>query len=286
MNDTDISAVTDFNSKEEIIYRYTNIFSRGASKDICSCISVILGVLATQSYAQGIWAAKTDSVARKACMLSAVLTIPIGVACALVGMYMRANYVTSEESQRLAEMGLTLPEGIGVMRNSAQAFPVFITDHLPEFLGGVVLGVLLITVIIGGSGLTLGAATIIVRDVFMRLSSRFKDVKSNIMLSRCTIVLILSLAMITASSFSGTFINDLGFLSMGLRTTAAFVPLTLALFLPGRFNYKWIFISIIAGTVALVVSNIINPPFDPLFAGLGVSLLCCLIGYKWKKDVN
>ncbi len=286
LNDTDISAVTDFNSKEEIIYRYTNIFSRGASKDICSCISVILGVLATQSYAQGIWAAKTDSVARKACMLSAVLTIPIGVACALVGMYMRANYVTSEESQRLAEMGLTLPEGIGVMRNSAQAFPVFITDHLPEFLGGVVLGVLLITVIIGGSGLTLGAATIIVRDVFMRLSSRFKDVKSNIMLSRCTIVLILSLAMITASSFSGTFINDLGFLSMGLRTTAAFVPLTLALFLPGRFNYKWIFISIIAGTVALVVSNIINPPFDPLFAGLGVSLLCCLIGYKWKKDVN
>ena len=286
LNDTDISAVTDFNSKEEIIYRYTNIFSRGASKDICSCISVILGVLATQSYAQGIWAAKTDSVARKACMLSAVLTIPIGVACALVGMYMRANYVTFEESQRLAEMGLTLPEGIGVMRNSAQAFPVFITDHLPEFLGGVVLGVLLITVIIGGSGLTLGAATIIVRDVFMRLSSRFKDVKSNIMLSRCTIVLILSLAMITASSFSGTFINDLGFLSMGLRTTAAFVPLTLALFLPGRFNYKWIFISIIAGTVALVVSNIINPPFDPLFAGLGVSLLCCLIGYKWKKDVN
>ena len=106
------------------------------------------------------------------------------------------------------------------------------------------------------------------------------------MLSRCTIVLILSLAMITASSFSGAFINDLGFLSMGLRTTAAFVPLTLALFLPERFNYKWIFISIIAGTVALVVSNIINPPFDPLFAGLGVSLLCCLIGYKWKKDVN
>lgn len=282
LNNTDMSTVTELHSRADVNGRYNYIFSRGVSKDVGSCISVILGVLATQSYAQGIWAARTDSVARKACMVSALLTIPIGVACALVGMYMRAHYVTADEAQMLTDMGMALPEGVGMIHNTAQAFPVFITDNMPEFVGGIVLGALLITVVIGGSGLTLGASTILVRDVIMRLSSRFKNTGSNIMVSRCTILMILALAMITASSFSGTFINDLGFLSMGLRTTAAFVPLTLALFMPGRFSSKWIFISIIIGTATLIVSNVSNLPLEPLYVGLGVSLLCCFFGYKRK----
>lgn len=37
---------------------------------------------------QGIWAAKSDSVARKGAMISALLTIPIGAACVLIGLYM------------------------------------------------------------------------------------------------------------------------------------------------------------------------------------------------------
>ncbi len=282
LSSTDMSSVTELYSHNDVTDRYNYIFSRGVSKDVGSCISVILGVLATQSYAQGIWAAKSDSVARKACMVSALLTIPIGLACALVGMYMRAHYVTVDEAQLLADIGMTLPDGVGMIQNTAQAFPVFITDNMPDFLGGIALGAFLITVVIGGSGLTLGASTILVRDVIMRLSSRFKNAGSNIMISRCTILMILTLAMITASSFSGTFINDLGFLSMGLRTTAAFVPLTLALFMPGRFKYKWVLISIIIGTATLIIANVTSLPLEPLYAGLGVSLMCCFFGIKRK----
>lgn len=260
--------------------QYNNLLARGAGKDIGSCLSVILGVLATQSYAQGIWAAKTDSVARKGAMISAVLTIPIGAACVLIGLYMRGHYVTMEEMSALAAVGATLPEKVGVMATTAQAFPLFITHHMPEFLGGIVLGTLLITVIIGGSGLTLGASTILVRDVFTKINPSLNESSRNLRVSRMTIVGILLLSVVFAATFSGSFINDLGFLSMGLRATAVFIPLTLALFFSKRFKYQWILVSIIAGTAALVITQILKLPVDGIFVGLGVGTICCLMGTR------
>ncbi len=260
--------------------RYNNLLSRGAAKDIGSCLSVILGVLATQSYAQGIWAAKSDSVARKGAMISAILTIPIGAACVLIGLYMRGHYVTAEEMEALVVAGQSLPENIGVMATTAQAFPLFITHCMPEFLGGIVLGTLLITIIIGGSGLTLGSSTILVRDVFMKIKPDLGESSKNLRISRMTIVGILMMSVFVAAAFSGSFINDLGFLSMGLRATAVFVPLTLALLFSKKFKYQWVLISIIAGTAALVLSKILNAPIDGIFVGLGVSVVCCMMGLK------
>ena len=257
--------------------QYNNLLSRGAGKDIGSCLSVILGVLATQSYAQGIWAAKTDSVARKGAMISAVLTIPIGAACVLIGLYMRGHYVTMEEVETLAVVGESLPENVGVMATTAQAFPLFITHHIPEFLGGIVLGTLLITIIIGGSGLTLGASTILVRDVFTKINPSLNESSRNLRVSRMTIVGMLLLSVVFAATFSGSFINDLGFLSMGLRATAVFIPLTLALFFSRRIKSQWILISIIAGTTALIIAQFIKLPVDGIFVGLGVGAICCLV---------
>ncbi len=267
--------VSTFVSKQ-----YNNLLSRGAGKDIGSCLSVILGVLATQSYAQGIWAAKTDSVARKGAMISAVLTIPIGAACVLIGLYMRGHYVTMEEVETLAVVGESLPEDVGVMATTAQAFPLFITHHIPEFLGGIVLGTLLITIIIGGSGLTLGASTILVRDVFTKINPSLNESSKNLRVSRMTIVGILLLSVVFAATFSGSFINDLGFLSMGLRATAVFIPLTLALFFSRRIKSQWILISIIAGTTALIIAQFIKLPVDGIFVGLGVGAICCLVGVR------
>ena len=260
--------------------RYNNLLARGAAKDIGSCLSVILGVLATQSYAQGIWAAKSDSVARKGALISAVLTIPIGAACVLIGLYMRGHYVTVEEMNVLVESGRNLPENIGVMTTTAQAFPLFITHCMPEFLGGIVLGTLLITIIIGGSGLTLGSSTILVRDVFMKIRPSLKESSKNLAVSRLTIIGILLMSVFVAATFSGSFINDLGFLSMGLRATAVFVPLTLALFFSKKFKYQWIITSIIAGTAALILTQILNLPVDGIFVGLSVSVVCCLMGVR------
>lgn len=277
---TDLQFIDGFTSSDDVSHAYQYPFTRGVSNDLGSCISVILGVLATQTYAQAIWAGRSDSVARKGALISALISIPIGFACVLVGMYMRAHYITEAELNSLVAIGKDIPEGVGVIATSAQAFPMFVTNHLPNFLGGIVLGTLLITVIIGGSGLTLGASTILVKDVFIALSSKFKDSKQNLMITRTTIVTILLLSVIVAASFSGSYINDLGFLSMGLRTTAVFVPLTLALFFPKRFKSKFVFASIFVGTAMLLIAKFLRLPIDGMFLALAASLLCCMFGFK------
>jgi SSS family solute:Na+ symporter len=269
---SDIQSVSGFDSIKDFNLKYQYPFARGISKDVGSCLSVILGVLSTQTYAQAIWSGRSDSIARKGAMISALISIPIGFACVLVGMYMRAHYVTVDEMNALAALGKDIPTGLGVMTSSAQAFPMFVTNHLPKFIGGLVLGTLLITIVIGGSGLTLGASTILVKDVVKP--------KNTLRVSRYIIVGIQLMAIIVAASFSGSYINDLGFLSMGLRTTATFVPLTLAMFFPGRFKSKWVFLSIIFGTACLIFAELVSLPVDSIYVGLLGSILCCMIGYK------
>lgn len=275
---TDIQLVDGLNTIGDVNAKYQNIFARGVSKDVGSCLSVILGVLSTQTYAQAIWSAKSDSIARKGAMISALISIPIGFACVMVGMYMRAHYVTVDELNSLNVIGKSLPDGMGIMTSSAQAFPMFVTNHMPKFIGGLVLGTLLITIIIGGSGLTLGASTILVKDVVKP--------KNTLKVSRYIIVGLQLIAIIVAASFSGSYINDLGFLSMGLRTTATFVPLTLALFYPGRFKPKWVFLSIIFGTACLIFAEFVSLPVDSIYFGLIGSLSCCLIGIKYEKRIR
>ena len=275
---TDIQLVDGLNTVVDVNAKYQNIFARGVSKDVGSCLSVILGVLSTQTYAQAIWSAKSDSIARKGAMISALISIPIGFACVMVGMYMRAHYVTVDELNALNVIGKSIPDGMGVMTSSAQAFPMFVTNHMPKFIGGLVLGTLLITIIIGGSGLTLGASTILVKDVVKP--------KNTLAVTRVIIVGIQLAALVVAASFSGSYINDLGFLSMGLRTTATFVPLTLALFYPGRFKPKWVFLSIIFGTACLIAGEFVSLPVDSIYFGLIGSLSCCLIGLKYEKRIR
>ena len=267
---TDIQSISGFETVKDVNMRYQYPFARGISKDVGSCLSVILGVLSTQTYAQAIWSGRSDSIARKGAMISALISIPIGFACVMVGMYMRAHYITVDELNALSAIGKDIPAGMGIMTSSAQAFPMFVTNHMPKFIGGLVLGTLLITIIIGGSGLTLGASTILVKDVVKP--------KNTLKVSRYIIVMLQLIAVVVAASFSGSYINDLGFLSMGLRTTATFVPLTLALFFPGRFKSKWVFFSIIFGTACLIFAELVSLPVDSIYVGLLGSITCCLIG--------
>lgn len=274
----DFYMISGLSSSEDVMHRYSNLFARGFGKDVGSCISVILGVLSTQSYAQGIYAAKSDRVAKKSALISALLTIPIGAACVFVGLYMRGHYITADEYNILAENNISIPEGIGVLTSSAQAFPVFITTYIPKFIGGIMLGTLLITVIVGGSGLSLGASAILVRDVFMQLSS--KTGKHILLASRLTIVFLLAAAIVIGVAASGGFINDLGFLSMGLRATAVFIPLTLSMMLPKRFDGKRMLAAVIIGTMVLLIVKLSAMPVDPTFPGIAAVIVVALTGYK------
>ena len=291
-----VAGLNDITDAESIHRRYGNIVARGPLKDIGGCLSLMLGVVTTQTYAQGIWSAASTAKARRGAVYCACLIPIIGAACTLVGMYMRGHYVTAAELAALQAAGHQLPSGIGVIESSLQAFPDFVLNHLPAWIGGIALGAMLINILGCGSGLTLGAATILVRDVVnnlrqLRLSRQFGrrlpramvvTGSSALVQTRLAIVGILTLAVVVALSVRGTFINDLGFLSLGLRAVALLFPLSFALFLPGRFRANRVVPAMVAGTAVMLLAKFLSLPADPIYYGLAVNALIILSGRRHK----
>ena len=288
----DLNGIAD---AETIHHRYGNMVARGPLKDIGGCLSLMLGVVTTQTYAQGIWSAATTRKARRGALYCAFLIPLIGAACTLVGMYMRGHYVTTAELAAMQQAGQSLPDGIGVIEGSLQAFPTFVLNHLPSWIGGIALGAMLINILGCGSGLALGAATILVRDVIQNLinlrkqsskasaDSHFSILNSQfstLTQTRLSIVGLLCLAVVVALSVKGTFINDLGFLSLGLRAVALLFPLSFALFLPGRFSGRYIIPAMIAGTAVMLLAKALALPADPVYYGLATSALIILLGRR------
>ncbi len=273
-----LAAMNGISDAEDIHRRYGTFLARGPLKDLGGCLSLTLGVVCTQTYAQAVWSAATTRKARRGAVLCAALIPLIGAACTLVGMYMRGHYVTATELAALQQAGETLPEGIGVLENSLQAFPTFILAHLPAWLGGIALGTLLINILGCGSGLVLGAATILTRDVYGNLLTllRRPSKLNPLAQTRLSIVLLLALGAVAAHFMQGAFINDLGFLSLGLRAAALLLPLSAALWLPGCFKPRSVTASMVVGTASMLAAGLLRLPADPMYYGLAASALVLL----------
>lgn len=279
---TDLGAVAGVSSAADIPGRFLSLVARGPLKDLGSGLSLVLGVISTQSYASAIWSAKSNAAARKGSLISALLIPPIGIACILIGLFMRGVCITADEAAALAAIGQAVPEGMFVIQSTSQVFPQFVVHFLPELFGGVVLGTLFVTVVGGGAGLSLGVATVVVEDLIEHAISHFSDAARKLALTRVVIVAVLVLAGAAALMLPGSMINDFGFLSMGLRGAVIFVPLTFALFAKGRVSGSWALASVIVGPIAVIVGNVVGLPFDPLFLGVAASLAVMAAGL-WRS---
>ncbi len=273
------SALSQFNGLtdiESIHHRYGSLVARGALKDLGGCLSLVLGVVSTQTYAQCIWSASSTPHARRGALICAICLPIIGAACTMVGIYMRGHYVTAEELAAMQQAGEALPAGIGVIENSAQAFPAFILRHLPAWLGGIMLGTLLINILGCGSGLSLGVATILVRDVYSNLlkgASRLSQLQQ----VRLSIAAVLTVAVVVALLCNNTFINDLGFLSLGLRAVSILFPLSFALWLPGRFASRHVLLAMPIGVAAMLMAKFLSLPGDAVYYALTIELLAIIV---------
>ncbi len=281
-----LAQVNGLSDIESIHHRYGSPFARGIFKDLGGCLSLVLGVVCTQSYAQCIWSAASTPKARRGAVLCSLFMPIIGAACTLVGIYMRGHYVTADEATALQAAGESMPAGIGIIENSAQAFPAFILKHLPAWLGGLMLGTMLINILGCGSGLSLGAATILVRDVYGNFKRRMGMTSaplSQLAQTRLSIVGILTVAVIATLLFHSSFINDLGFLSLGLRAVAILFPLCFALWFPGRFQPSSVLLSMPVGVAAMLLANFTSLPGDAVYYGLTASLLILLVNVSHAK---
>ena len=246
---------------------FFSLFARGLSPDAGACLSLILGVLTTQTYAQAVLSGRTDKDGVTGALVSAFLIPPIGIGGILVGLYMRAN--------------AALYQGV----TAKTALTTFVTAHMHPLLAGVILGGLFVAVVGTGAGLALGISSIINNDIVKRLTHRFDDGKRSDLLSKVWIVVVLAAAGFLSCGPLGDTILQFAFMSMGLRGAVIFAPLLCALWLPGRIHRNYAIASIIAGPVAVLIFGLWKVlPFDSLFAGIGISLLIMVMGFLRSKS--
>ena len=239
---------------------FFSLFARGFGTDAGACLSLIFGVLTTQTYAQAVLSARSDAAGRGGALLSAFLIPPIGVGGILVGLYMRANAALYP--------GLT----------AKTALTTFVTEHMPPLLAGVILGTLFIATVGTGAGLALGISTVLNNDLVKKITHKFDDPAKASRLAKVWIVVVLALACCLSTGTLGDIILQFAFMSMGLRAAVVFCPMCAALFFPGRVDRRWALAAIIAGPLAVLVGNLAGLPFDPLFLGMLVSLVLMLLG--------
>ncbi|MBR0258469.1 MAG: sodium:solute symporter family protein, partial [Synergistaceae bacterium] len=263
-------------TRDDFISRYVSFTARGTLKDIGSCVSLVLGVLSTQTYMQYILSARSPQQARMSLYSAGLHVPPAGIAGIFIGMFMRANYVTSSELNALMSAGLEAPD-LGVIASTIQVFPAFVMNHVPVIFRGVILGTLLITIISGSSGLLLGISAIMTEDIFSSL--RFVR-ERKLFFSRLAIIITLIIAATISNIMPVNAINDLGFLSMTLRASVVFMPLLCALFMKGRIAPRYVLASVILAPTLAILGMMLRVEIEPLCVAMGVSVVLCIAGYR------
>lgn len=236
--------------------QYFNLFARGVGTDLGAGISVILGVVSTQTYVQAILSGRDDAASRRGALLSALLIPPIGIGGILIGYYMR----------------MTFP-GMA----AGEAFPRFVIENASPVLSGVVLATLFIAVVGTGAGLALGLSTVITNNIYKRFA-KHTDSRRTLRFSRTVILVTLLIAAVFTSGNLKSAILTWGFLSMGLRAVVLLRPMCAALFFPRRADRRFVTASSVVGIVILLAAKFLSLPGDCLFWGMGGSILTILSG--------
>jgi len=239
-----------------------NLFSGGLSSDLASGISTIVGVLSTQTYFQAIMAGKNSKTSRRSAFLVAFLVFPVGVVCTMIGMYMRIHYPSIAPSE---------------------AFPLFLVKYLNPVFGGVCIATVLISSIATGAGLTLGIATMFVRDIYTQWINKTAGDKRQLYILRGTIVSIGILTLIIVINNKDSMILDWGFLSMIFRATPIFIPVTAAMFFRDKIRSEAGMYSIIAGPLASYIWILLGfGKITSIYIGLTVSVFVIFGMSKFK----
>jgi SSS family solute:Na+ symporter len=240
-------------------FPWFSLFGYGVGAGLNDLLSMLVGVISTQTYLQAIFAARDRRAARQGALLSALLIPPLGLCGIAVGLAMR----------------LSRPE-----LDSVQALPAFLTLHFPPALAGIAFAALLIAAIVTASGLTLGAGTTLQLDVLARFGRGGTELKRLRLVSLGVLLSALTLLLFNL----GSTILQWSFLSMGLRGATLCLPLLAAVFLRGRAPGRAGALAIFLAPVGTVAAGLAGwPPIPPLYPGLGLALFLLLAGFWLEK---
>ncbi len=196
-----------------------NLFSYGTGQGIIDLGSMIVGVISTQIYLQAIFSARDVRAARNGAYLSAAIIPPVGIMGIVIGLYLKAYH----------------PELAG---NTAQALPFFLNTYFPPALAAFFSAGLLLVALGTGAGLVLGVTTNLDVDFFGTAGKM--SARKHLMRLRVLSLVVLSLSVILVLTGLDSAILEWSYLSMGLRGSAIFFGLCIAVFLPSWNRFKFL----------------------------------------------
>lgn len=237
---------------------WRSLFGEGVQPAMTSFISVVVGVLCTQTYVQAIFSASTPVTAAAGCITAAAIIIPVGLPSVAIGMYMHAVH----------------PETLPIL-----VLPAYLIEYESTLLAGVAMGGIMLSLIGSIGGLSLGVATMVSHDM-IALFFKIKDDKKLLLITRLSVVAVILIASVVSIVNLESEVLFWNYLSMALRGGGIFLPLTLAVFKPGCIKPSWALASMGISTLASILTATIYPlPLSPLFVGLIVSVVILIPGY-------
>lgn len=218
--------------------------------------SVLVGMICTQTYIQAIFSAATPRTAAAGLILASMVALPIGLPCAMMGIYMQAAH----------------PELPAML-----ALPAYLLHYASPWMGGMALGGIVLGIIGSIAGLSLGVGTMVARDALEPMLA-IRSERGKLMLMRLSVVGAVLAAMAIAIANRDSQILFWNYLSMALRGCGVFIPLTLAIFCPRALSPKWALASMVLSLTAAIAAGFVHTHTSPIFVGLGVSLAVVCLG--------
>lgn len=228
------------------------------SEALATFLSMMVGVICTQTYVQAIFSASSPRTAALGCFLSALIVIPVGLLFIAVGMYMRAYQ----------------PDVLPIL-----VLPHYLIEHESLLVAGVALGGILLSLISSIGGLALGVGTMISHDIAGTVF-HIKNDRTLLHTTRGAVVITLIGAGLFSLAHLDSQVLFWNYLSMALRGGGIFLPMTVAIFWPGHVAPSWGLAAIISSTAAAVAIAFTDIAVNPVFVGLAVSAILLLAGWR------
>lgn len=234
-----------------------SLFGNGIWAGIGNLFSLIVGILCTQTYIQAIFSASDSRTAAVGAFVAALVVIPVGLPSIAIAMFMHATH----------------PDILPVL-----VLPIYLLQYQPAWLGGMGIAGILLSLIGSIGGLALGIGTMVSRDICYELL-HIRTSKTVLLANRITVLFVTFIASIIAIFNLNSQVLGWNYMSMALRGGGVFLPLTLAIFVPGRLTPGWAVSSMVLSTVAsIAAATVLHLPIDPLFIGITVSAAIIMLG--------
>lgn len=232
--------------------KWFSLFGHGLQNSLINLLSMIMGVVSTQSYIQAVFSAKDSATAKRGCIIAAITVIPIGLPSVVIGMFMSVHH----------------PE-----INPIDALPMYLLNYLPEFLGGVGIAALLLSALGSIAGLAFGVSTMLTNGVIQKIFKNLSDERL-LNISRLNVLLVIIGAVLFTCYHLDSSVLEWNFLSMALRGSGIFLPLTFAVLTTKKINASTGFHAMSAGIITNCLWNKLQiAAVDELLVSVFVSCL-------------